>query len=297
MGVGSHENEKAKEVKDIKLEVDIPGHPLHSFKSLAKVAKSICKIFIDDKLGSGFFIKFFKQKKDFYCLVTNEHVITKKMIKDKKKIDVYYDNEDKNIEIYLNPEKRFIKEFKDIKMDVSVIEILSEDNIPKEYFLLPFKDYMDNYEKYIGEDIAIIQYPKGEINYSYGKIKSLTSSNEFAHDAGTQEGSSGSPIFLKCTTKVMGIHKGGIDIKNQNIKENYGDFIWPIFSYFKNFSENKIELDENNNNFYDELNNNEIENEKISDNNNNLNSRKNGNDIKSVKKKKKKLIKYQIIQL
>ena len=61
---------------------------------------------------------------------------------------------------------------------------------------------------------------------------------EFAHGASTEEGSSGSPIFLKGTTKVIAIHKGGNDI------DNYGDFIWPIFNYFNNFSNNKIELNE-----------------------------------------------------
>ena len=40
---------------------------------------------------------------------------------------------------------------------------------------------------------------------------------EFAHDAGTDEGSSGSPIFLKGTIRVIGIHKGGI--KNNFINE------------------------------------------------------------------------------
>ena len=48
-------------------------------------------------------------------------------------------------------------------------------NIPNDYFLLTLLDYRDNYDKLINEDIAIIQYPKGEMNYSYGKIKLLKS--------------------------------------------------------------------------------------------------------------------------
>ena len=48
----------------------------------------------------------------------------------------------------------------------------------------------------------------------------------------------GSPIFLKDSIKIIGIHKSG---KPDN-SENYGDFIGPIFQYFKNFSKNKEAL-------------------------------------------------------
>ena len=67
------------------------------------------------------------------------------------------------------------------------------------------------------------------MKYSYGEIKYLTSENkyEFAHNAKTDKGSSGSPIFLKGTTKVIGIHKSGTKLKNAN--EKFGDFIYPIF--------------------------------------------------------------------
>ena len=47
--------------------------------------------------------------------------------------------------------------------------------------------------------------------------------------ASTLSGSSGSPIVLKDTNLVIGIHKN----ENKNLKENYGDFIGPIFLYFK----------------------------------------------------------------
>ena len=64
---------------------------------------------------------------------------------------------------------------------------------------------------------------------------------EFSHNSSTEIGSSGSPIFLKGTTKVIGIHKGfgGLD----NALENYGDFLWPIFTYFKNFNEDEENIE------------------------------------------------------
>ena len=51
-------------------------------------------------MSSGFLIHLFKGRKEFYCLMTNEHVITKEMIEKKIIIDIYYDSQSKfrNIE-------------------------------------------------------------------------------------------------------------------------------------------------------------------------------------------------------
>ena len=269
--------------KDIerKKEVIISPEGFHSLdQSITQTSKSLCKITVSSgKMSSGFLIQLFKGQKEFYCLMTNEHVITKEMINQKIKIDIYYDSQSKFRNIELNPEERLIKEFTDIKMDITVIEIISKDEISKEYFLLPLIDYMNNYNQLINKEISIIQYPRGEMKYSYGIIKSYEPEYEFSHNANTDEGSSGSPIFLKGTTKVLGIHKSGI--KTNNIKENFGDFIWPIFTYFKNYTDNNIKNKEikNNNNYYNkeskinniypqELSKNKIENKEIKNNNN-----------------------------
>ena len=65
------------------------------------------------------------------------------------------------------------------------------------------------------------------MSHSKGIIKSIHN-YEFSHLANTQEGSSGSPIFLKDSNKVIGIHKAGI----RNI-ENFGDFIYPVINIIK----------------------------------------------------------------
>ena len=124
-------------------------------------------------------------------------------------------------------------------MDIAVIEILSSDKISQEYFLLPLIDYMDNYNKLINKKIMILQYPNGEINSSFGKINRLIESKNygFIHNASTDKGSSGSPIFLEGSIRVIGINKSEI----KNTEENLGDFIWPIFKFFKKYSEKNTE--------------------------------------------------------
>ena len=73
-------------------EVFIKGNEIDRKSSESNVLDSTVNIEIDSsKLGSGFFIQFKKNNgKTFYCLMTNEHVITPEIIKAKKKIKISY---------------------------------------------------------------------------------------------------------------------------------------------------------------------------------------------------------------
>ena len=129
-------NSSRSSKKEIQNEGLNNNYPLICFPTtLLKTSSSICKIKTQDNVSSGFLIKFFKGEEDFFCLLTNEHVITKELIKGKKLISVYYNNESKLKEIRLNPEERYIKEFtEEINIDATVIEILPKDNISKDFF-------------------------------------------------------------------------------------------------------------------------------------------------------------------
>ena len=211
---------------------NVPGLPFEDLDPcLLNVAKSVCKIRIDTNygsfVGSGFFLKFLINGQFFNWLVTNEHVITKEMINNKNIIQVWYNVEDNNINIKLDPNERYIKTFKEHRVDATAIQIIPKDDIYKDYFLEPELGYDNN--SLVGKEIFIPQFPGfKQIKNARGKIKQIDdgSSNEFTHLAKTQKGSSGSPIFLKGNKKVIGIHKEGSIAK----KENYGDFIAPIIS-------------------------------------------------------------------
>ena len=126
-------------------------------QEMISALKSICKISKLNKISFGFLIKFFKNDKDFYCLMTNEHIITQEMINKKEKITFYYDNDKMVKEIFLNSNERYIRDFKDMNIDATVIEILPKDDIDKNYFLLPAIDYIYDYEELINKEIIIIQ--------------------------------------------------------------------------------------------------------------------------------------------
>ena len=209
---------------------------------LKDISRSICKIkiktIIGTIIGTGFLIKFNIDQEKIYCLISNKHVIENDIIKNNNNIIyISYDNEDKYAAIKLGSKKRYIKSFIDIDLDITIVEILEEDNISKDCFLLYLSENMLN-NSLINNEIFIPQYPGGkELVNARGIIKEINK-YEFTHLVNTEKGSSGSPIFLEYYKKVIGIHKQG----NVNKKENYGDFIYPAI----NIMENDIKKKRNN---------------------------------------------------
>ena len=209
--------------------------------NLYNVIKSICKIITNQKEGTGFLIKLYKNNNEFFCLITKEHIVTQNMIDTKQKIFVFYDTENKNKEIILDKNERYIKQYRNIKLDLTIIEILKKDNIKNKYFLLP---YIGDYN-IINKNIYIVQFPGGKLSYSKCKVLKIDN-YEITHDASTSEGSSGSPIFLENSKGVIGIHKQG----NNKKKINYGDFIYPMIKDLES-NDNVILYVNEINNIYD----------------------------------------------
>jgi len=203
--------------------------------NLTFVSKSICKIKIETKLktiiGTGFLLNFNIDQERFYCLISNEHVIKNNIIQNNSNSKIYisYDNEKRHTNIKLGNKKRYIKSFIDIGLDITTTETLDEDNISKDYFLYPEYECWI-YNELINNMIYIPQYARGEdLVNARGEIKNINK-YEFTHLANTEEGSSGSPIFLENSIDVIGIHKGG----NKDKTENYGDFIYPAIDIIEN---------------------------------------------------------------
>ena len=177
-----------------------------------KVKSKLCKIKITSsgEIGYGFLMKLYKGNNPFYCLLTN--FINKNNVNEN--IEIYYDNQNKMFKINLNEKERFILNYSFINIDVTIIEILPKDNINENYFLLP---NLDN--KLENKSIYISQYE--ESNYIMNKIKSINQYDIiYLNNIAV---TSGSPIFLEDSTKVIGINK----------KENIGNILIPIINSLK----------------------------------------------------------------
>ena len=191
--------------------------------NLSTANKATVKIIQSDGFSSGFFLKTKRNEKPFYCLITNNHVISEKEINAKDEIHLIFDGQ-KKLKFNLDKEERIIICLdENLKLDVTIVEILPKDNLNDSNdsnFFQPYEELDELNEKFLGNDIRIVQFPEGgEISLSTGKIIKFfeTNSNCFFHDASTKKGSSGSPIMLKGDDKVFGIHRGSNQVNNIGI--------------------------------------------------------------------------------
>ena len=202
-------------------------------KAVEQMKNNICRIHLLNGLkGTGFFCKipFPDINKLLPVLITNNHIIDEDIINNGKIINISINGMNKDIEI----KNRIAYTNKDY--DVSIIEIKVEDNIND--FLELDDSILNNNSNtpFVKSSIYLIQFPgnKEKPGVSFGVINSIDEINNyfFNHSSSTEEGSSGSPI-LNTNNKVIGIHKGSMKRKNNNI----GIFInFPI----KDFIEQKI---------------------------------------------------------
>ena len=217
-------------------EVLLSNHNIIKFNKLYHIAKCTILIVIENSMASGFFLKFERNNKPFYCLMTNQHVIQSRFVEERKKIRIIYDNEDKYLDLILDREERIIICFKEVlNIDVTLIEIIPKDKIDDSYFLTPNMNYPQLDKE--GKEIQVVQFPLGQyLSYSVGEIKNINCDNiyYFFHDASTKFGSSGSPIVCYNDQKVLAIHKGSTRDKQHNV----GIFIGNIVEIMKEYRKN-----------------------------------------------------------
>ena len=132
---------------------------------ISKVSRSICKIKIETSFGTikgtGFLLAFEIDQEGFFGLVSNEHVINKELLNSDINIYISLVSEFRSAYINLNKNKRYMKSFKDIGLDITIVEILDKDNISKDYYLYPeIEEWINN--ELINNSIYILQYPGGK---------------------------------------------------------------------------------------------------------------------------------------
>ena len=197
-----------------------------------KINKSLCNIVYTKNnntysIGSGFFIKLRIKEEEKYFLMTCEHMIDSQMIYQNDTIKIIY-NQKKTNNIELNRNKRIIQDFKFLNIDATIIEIIEKHIINEIYFLSP---YMADINEIKDKEISIANNLNQKLYTNSGSLLSINPLLfSFNHSLKTNDGSSGSPIFLKDTEYVIGLHTG----KNKENNLNLGNFIHPIVSIICN---------------------------------------------------------------
>ena len=199
-------------------------------KILFQMKNSICKIiksYTED--ATGFFCKIPYKDKLLPVLITNNHVLNEEDISNNKELKFTINNDEKEYSFFIDNSR--IK-FTDSKLDVTFIEIK-----PRIDRINQFLDINPNLENYRKKSICILHYPDGTANVSYG----LTNGNndfDLMHLCNTEYGSSGSPILLLDSLRVIAIHKG--TPKRPDAKYNLGILIKNAIESFNNTNNNSI---------------------------------------------------------
>ena len=183
---------------------------------------------------------------DIKYIFTNYHIIPQYLINDNIIIELY---NKKKINFRLKEENITFY----IELDITKIEIGDLDNKIKDIKYLQLDlNYLQGYDQYKNTDVFSIQYPKDPMLVSRSQILEIikipvTNNYEFKYTIDTEQGSSGSPITLANTLKVIAIHKQG----NIRDKYNYGTFIGEIFKNDKlKFEKEELKKGNGENNNY-----------------------------------------------
>ena len=151
-------------------QVRVNNRPSIHINTYFKIINSSCKIRYENNITTRFLFKTKKGKKDFYCLITCEHVITKDMIEKKK--TTFIENSYKPFTVILDKAKRFIRDYTYMNIDATLIEIFPEKlNIPKKIFLSPDPKFMNGFDTFNKLEVYIAHFPlDSELKINDGNI-------------------------------------------------------------------------------------------------------------------------------
>lgn len=223
-------NKKVKKDENVILECRIKDAPTIPEEVIDALRRSIARIeTMKNKTFTGFFMKIDIKKKQLNFLLTCYHSISKKDIDSKITIAIYHgkNKKEEKTEIKLDEKRRLIKTYD--FFDVTLIQILEEDNIKEKRYLFPDLNYINKgFNQYKDAQVYTAGYPdvpiyKGERHISSGIIKEINEF-EFEHTCDTNKGSSGSPI-LNYNKDVIGIHYGSHKQKKINLAYFIGAII------------------------------------------------------------------------
>ena len=196
------------------------------FKNLSKFENCVCKLKVpqnNDSLGyaTGFFC--YIPSKEMTVLITNNHVIDENILRESKELFIYIVENEKEKEKIIDLTLDRVK-FTSSKIDATAIEILDEDFISG-HFIIDEEFIKD--QEFLKESVFNLLFPLGgNLKASFGDIiKSKRENNSLIHTAGTEKGSSGSPIILAKEFKVIGLHKGGSKNTSFENKNNIGIYL------------------------------------------------------------------------
>ena len=174
-----------------------------------------------------------------YGLITNNHVLNSELLNDPNfEFNIILKKINKEITYKIRDNLKYSKliftcqliDITFIQFNETLIEQIGEDN-----FLI-----QEDIKESANRNFILIQYPKGfGPKFSIGKIDDIHGFN-YIHTCSTDGGSSGSPLLSE-NLKVIGVHKGASDKRNNNIATRFSIIDYAIRTLYTN--KNVIDVD------------------------------------------------------
>ena len=203
-------------------------------KILEQMQKCICKIKTKNGRGTGFFCTMKSKDKEVQLLITNNHILDKKILSSDSSLNITINNEDeKTIEINENRKVYLNKDY-----DTTIIELNKKDKIKN---FLELDDIFNDEYNLSNHSIYLLQYPKLEKDQiaavSYGMLREIED-YDIMNYCSTSTGSIGGPILNLKNNKVIGMHRES-STKNGVNKATFLRF--PLEEFLKDKNIEKIE--------------------------------------------------------
>jgi V8-like Glu-specific endopeptidase len=211
-----------------------------SLWNLELLSKSICKISLYDEQGGrmGTGTGFCATVEGIHVLATNCHVVSSIEVARRSKCLFGYTHKSNNTknEVPLEFDDKNVVSFwsadgvEGKELDFVFITSLLLDDMIARRCVVPLTFYSYPEALRDNEPVTVCGHPHGNtLSLSIGLVLPSCKGMKIAHTAGTQSGSSGSPIFKHDSQAVIGIHHSG----NVKDKSNYGTISSQIIKMFK----------------------------------------------------------------
>ena len=231
------------EINEVIIEEAVKPISLEKTRKILKQMEScVCKMYIEGKKGTGFFMKIPYKNDSLKVLITNNHVLNDNDIDIGKTITFSLNNDKPIINIKI---KENMKRYTNEILDITIIELKDNDNINnfldldekiKERINSENNEDETQYNNlFMNQSIYILSYID-QIYSSYGLLTKI-SGDTINHKCSTEEGASGSPILSLESNSVIGVHRSGT---KYNLNINYGTLILKSLIEFQQIKNNLL---------------------------------------------------------
>ena len=176
---------------------------------LQQMKQCLCKIENNNGKGAGFFCTITYQQTNLYAMITTNHLINDKIIKNDKVIEILLNDDDKDEGYKALKINGYRKIYTSLKYDITIVEINPDSDDIHKFLKIDENIFKENISY---ENIFIIQYIQNNNIINLKKLISKGLINEIncyniKYTCNSSHSLPGCPLLNSSNNKIIGIHK------------------------------------------------------------------------------------------